>query len=136
MDDCFQIEIMTREKVKFRGEVDYVKLPGWEGEIGVLKNHAPLIALLQPGECKLRYNKKDVFMAIGDGFAKIRDNNVLVLVSFARDPEEIDVEEAESVLKEEEAYFKGHTHEISEFDPHRLRLLRAKACLAVARGKE
>lgn len=132
-EDSFYLEIMTSEKIIFKGKVEYLRLPGREGEMGILKNHAPLIALLQPGECQIRYNKNDILMALGDGFVKINDNKVLVIVSFALNPGEIDTEEQRQIIKEEEGYFKEMKGEGLEFEMHRMRLLRAKACLRVAK---
>jgi F-type H+-transporting ATPase subunit epsilon len=128
----FSVEIITSEKTKFQGEVAYIRLAGYEGEMGILKNHAPLIALLQPGECHLRTGDIDRYLALSDGFVKVQENRILVIVSFALEPEEIDVEEQEKIVREEESFFKGMASEGPQFAIHRLRLLRARACLRVA----
>jgi F-type H+-transporting ATPase subunit epsilon len=127
------MELVTREKVRFKGDVEYLKLPGWEGEMGILHNHAPLIAILRPGEAMARAEGQDYYMAIGDGFVKVHDNKVLVLVSFALRPEEIEVKENEAIVKEEEQYIHDRQGAVDESDPHRMRLAVAKACISVAK---
>ncbi|MDQ7824808.1 MAG: ATP synthase F1 subunit epsilon [Candidatus Eremiobacteraeota bacterium] len=130
--NLFYCEIVSREKVKFKGDVEYLLLPGWEGEMGILKNHAPLVAMLRPGETRLRIDGSDTSLATGEGFVTVKKNKVLVVTSFALSREEIEVDEAEQQLSEERAFLKGCTTELSEFDEHRLRKMRAMACLKVA----
>ncbi len=121
--------------MRFKGDVEYLQIPGWEGEMGILKNHAPLIALLRPGEAMARAEGRDYYMAIGDGFVKVKDNKVLVLVSFALRPEEIDRGENEAIIKEEELNLHNAKDLPDESDPRRIRLASAKACLDMARSR-
>ena len=58
-----QLDIVTPEKMAFSDEVDSVVVPGSEGEMGILKSHAPLVTTLQPGE--LRYDKDEEGTAFG-----------------------------------------------------------------------
>jgi len=74
-------------------------------------------------------------MAIGDGFVKVKDNKVLVLVSFALRPEEIDRGENEAIIKEEELNLHNAKDLPDESDPRRIRLASAKACLDMARSR-
>ena len=64
-----KLEIVTPEARIFSDDVDTVVLPGYEGEMGVLPAHAPLVTTLKPGE--LRYTKggKTTEMAVGEGGA-------------------------------------------------------------------
>ncbi|MEN9975734.1 MAG: synthase subunit epsilon, partial [Verrucomicrobiota bacterium] len=50
------LEIVTPEKKVFSGEVDNVYLPGEEGEIGVLPQHAGLVTALKPGELRTQHD--------------------------------------------------------------------------------
>lgn len=134
-ESSFYVEIVTSENVKFKGDVEYLRLPGSGGEMGILKNHAPLIALLQPGEGQIRQDGKDIFIALSDGLVKITENKVLVVVSYAFFPDEIDVEEQERVVKDEDCYLKGTTGLEPESAMHKLRLLRARVNLKVARER-
>ena len=66
-----KLEIVTPEALIFSDVVDTVVLPGYEGEMGVLPAHAPLVTTLLPGE--LRYTKagKTVEMAVGEGLVEV-----------------------------------------------------------------
>ena len=48
-----QLEVLTPDKLLYRGEVDYVQMPGINGSFGVLNNHAPLISALGKGMVKV-----------------------------------------------------------------------------------
>jgi F0F1-type ATP synthase epsilon subunit len=96
--------------------VSYLKLQGWEGEMGILKNHAPLISLLRPGDLHVRCDDREEHMALGDGFIKVKDNSVLIVVSSALQPDEMAGEEARILAEEEERYREEHRRVFGESD--------------------
>ncbi len=96
--------------------MSYLQLQGLEGEMGILKNHAPLVALLRPGDLVARYDDREEHMALGDGFVKVRDNRVLIVVSSALRPDEMAGEEARLVAEEEEKYREEHRRVFGESD--------------------
>ena len=69
-----QLEIVTPEARIFSDEVDSVVLPGFEGEMGVLPMHAPLVTTLQPGELRFMKAGKETGMAVGEGLAVNADD--------------------------------------------------------------
>ena len=74
------LEIITPEKVAFKGEVTSVKLPGKAGEFEVLKNHAPIISTLTKGA--IRIIKADNNIKIFDvngGVIEMQKNKIIVL---------------------------------------------------------
>ena len=85
-----QLEIVTPEARVFSDEVDSVVLPGAEGELGVLPQHAPLVTTLKPGE--LRYTKasKVLEYCVGEGLVEITGSAVRVLTDIALDEAGID----------------------------------------------
>jgi F-type H+-transporting ATPase subunit epsilon len=87
-----RLEIVTPEKRTFSDTVDLVVIPGVEGEMGVLENHAPLVTTLAPGE--LRYTKGGVEneLAVGEGVVEITGSTVSVLTDLAI--AETDIDEA------------------------------------------
>ena len=87
-----RLEIVTPEKRTFSDTVDLVVIPGVEGEMGVLENHAPLVTTLAPGE--LRYTKGGVEheLAVGEGVVEITCSTVSVLTDLAI--AETDIDEA------------------------------------------
>jgi F-type H+-transporting ATPase subunit epsilon len=99
----FQVEVLTPEGQVFSDEVEMVSTRTTTGSIGVLANHAPLMAILEPTELRLYKSESDVVnYAQGEGYLQVVDNEVLVLVEEAIAPEEIDKSNFESRLKEAE----------------------------------
>ena len=92
-------EVVTAERVVFRGEADMVIAPGVEGQMGILPRHAPLLAALQEGELIIRgvggALEEDVSMAIGGGFVEVLNDRVVVLADSAERADEIDEDRAE-----------------------------------------
>jgi F-type H+-transporting ATPase subunit epsilon len=98
--------IVTQERTVYSGDVDYISLPGTEGVMGVLPNHAPLLTALDFGEVMVRVNGDEMFFAIGGGFAEIRPNQVIVLADSAERADDIDTERAEKARQQAEQAMK------------------------------
>jgi len=81
MEGSFRTEIISPEKVIFSGECSMMTLPGYEGDMSILKNHIPIITFLRPGLIKLidSSEKSEVFF-IQDGVVEFF-NNILVILS-------------------------------------------------------
>ena len=97
----YPVRIVTPEGSAFDDEAQIVVLPGVAGELGVLANHAPLMAILEPTELRLYRSESDVVrLAQGEGYLQVVDNSALVLVEEAIPPENIDRGAFESRLRE------------------------------------
>jgi F-type H+-transporting ATPase subunit epsilon len=71
------------------------------GSIGILANHAPLMAILDPTELRLYKSDSDVVkFAQGEGYLQVVDNSALVLVEEAVDPDNLDRSDLESRLED------------------------------------
>lgn len=79
----FQLEIVTPDGEVFSGSVNSVVLPGVEGEIEILSNHAAMLAMLQPGLSRYTAGNDAVKLVTGSGFVQVADNKVSVLVELA-----------------------------------------------------
>jgi F-type H+-transporting ATPase subunit epsilon len=78
-DRKIRVSIISPESVIFEGDADQVVAPAWDGEVGILRNHAPLMVLLGTGEVRLqRGNMEDRFFVTG-GFLQVADNVVTIL---------------------------------------------------------
>jgi len=91
------LKIVTPEKLLFDEEVSQVNVSTDLGQLGILPNHASLMAKLTPGELIIKKGTKTDVLAIGDGFLQVSDNTLTVmtdLASFADDIDEKVVEEA------------------------------------------
>jgi F-type H+-transporting ATPase subunit epsilon len=99
----FQCEVLTPEGQVFSDEVEMVSTRTTTGSIGVLANHAPLMAILEPTELRLYRSDSDIVrFAQGEGYLQVVENEVLVLVEEAIAPDDIDKSNFDSRLKEAE----------------------------------
>jgi F-type H+-transporting ATPase subunit epsilon len=97
----FPVEVLTPEGKVFDDEVEMVSTRTTTGSIGVLANHAPLMAILEPTELRLFKSESDVVrFAQGEGYLQVVDNSALVLVEEAIPPDRIDRSNFEARLKE------------------------------------
>ena len=104
-----RVEVLTPEGQVFDGEVAMVSTRTKVGSLGILANHAPLMAMLDPTELALYENKEDGLnanrenatrFAQSEGYLQVADNRVLVLVEDAIPPDQVDRGEIESKLEE------------------------------------
>jgi len=111
--------VITPEEVIYDGEADLVIARIADGDIGVLVDHSPLVSTMEPGEVRIREDDEQHVYAISDGFFKVSENLVQVLVEEAVVPEDIDIDETENRVEEAEREIS----EISEEAEDRDRLL-------------
>jgi len=97
-----KFEITTPERVVYTDEVDSITIPTAKGEITVLPDHIPLIALLVPGELHIKKGNEEELMAVSGGFIEVRKDKVIVLSDTAELAHEIDVEAVEEAKKRAE----------------------------------
>ena len=94
--------IITPERPVFDDEADLVIVRIADGEIGVLVDHAPTVSTVEIGDVRIRQGEEWSVYATSDGFFKVSENLVQVLVEEAVPLEEIDVGEAENRVEEAE----------------------------------
>jgi F-type H+-transporting ATPase subunit epsilon len=107
-ESTFPVEVLTPEGEVFRGDVVQVSTRTGVGEIGVLANHAPMLAALKPTELRLHLSGSEVKrFAQAHGMMQVFANRAQVLVEEAIPPDELDsgalkqeLEDAERRLKE------------------------------------
>ena len=98
---AFPVEVLTPEGQVFSDEVEIVSTRTTTGPIGLLANHAPLMAILEPTELRLYKSDSDVVsFAQGEGYLQVVDNSALVLVEEAIAPDDLDRSNIESKLKD------------------------------------
>jgi F-type H+-transporting ATPase subunit epsilon len=93
------LDIVTAERMVYYDNVDMVIAPGFEGQLGILPHHTPLMTTLLPGELRVKKGDEEVSLAISGGFLEVRPDRVVVLADAAERAEEIDVERAEEARK-------------------------------------
>ncbi len=101
-----RLEIVTPEATAYSEDVNFVVLPGSEGEMGVYPKHVPLLTTLKPGELRVLKDGRETTLAVGEGFVEIRGDAVSVLTDMALEPAQIDVEAAEKAVERAKAAMK------------------------------
>lgn len=94
MFENLNTKIVTQEQVIFAGPADSIVVPAAGGQMGILKNHAPLMAALAVGVLKIHdgADKKDYF-AVSGGFVQVKNNRVIILADRAVNAEKVNREE-------------------------------------------
>jgi len=75
-----RIKILTPEKTVFDAEAESVRVPGEAGAFEVLKNHAPILSSLVPGEVRVISEKRELTYMVSKGFFEFSHNNGVILV--------------------------------------------------------
>jgi len=104
-------------------EVDYVSLPGSEGDFGVLPGHTPFFTVLRPGTMWYRIGAEKHVLLVAMGFVEVLPDAVTVLAQVAERAEDLDEARAEAGMKRAEEVLSVGTHEI-DFERARLAMLR------------
>nr|YP_009237956.1 ATP synthase CF1 epsilon subunit [Pseudomuriella schumacherensis]AMO01382.1 ATP synthase CF1 epsilon subunit [Pseudomuriella schumacherensis] len=94
-----QISILTPERPFWTGQAEEIILPTETGEMGVLKNHAPIITGLDVGAMLVRTKDEWNSFAIMGGFAVVKKNKVTILANEAESAEKIDTDEAKNAFE-------------------------------------
>jgi F-type H+-transporting ATPase subunit epsilon len=133
--NSFPVEVLTPEGKVFEDEVEMVSTRTTIGSIGVLANHAPLMAILEPTELRLYKSESDVVrFAQGEGYLQVVDNSALVLVEEAIAPDDIDRSAFESRLKEARDAAERADEDSEERSRAQREVKRYEAFLEVAGG--
>ncbi|HQY92117.1 MAG: F0F1 ATP synthase subunit epsilon [Caldilinea sp.] len=97
-----KVDIVTPEKMLYSGEVEMVTLPGANGQMGVLRGHAPLLSTLDIGEIVLHRRDGNDYIAVSGGVVEVRPDKVTILADVAEPGEEIDEDRARTALERAE----------------------------------
>jgi F-type H+-transporting ATPase subunit epsilon len=103
--------IITPEQPVFDDEVDLVIARIADGELGVLVDHAPTVSTVEIGDVRIQQGEEWSVYATSDGFFKVSENLVQILVEEAVPAEEIDAAEAETRVEEAERQLSGASEE-------------------------
>jgi F-type H+-transporting ATPase subunit epsilon len=94
------VNVVTAERsVLTETDVDMVVAPAYEGEVGILPRHAPLLTTLRPGSLRIKKDGQESELALGGGFLQVNQDRVLILADAAERADEIDQERAEAARR-------------------------------------
>lgn len=105
----FPVEVLTPEGEVFNDEVEMVSTRTATGSIGILANHTPLLAMLDPTELRLYRSENEIVKyAQGEGYLQVADGRALILVEEAHTPQQLDASDlAEKLRAAEDAYARA-----------------------------
>ena len=101
MSDKFTLEIISPDGTILKLETPEVVIPSYEGEMGILKDHIPLITFLRPGLIKIKDNKETSFF-VEEGTVEFANNNLLILTSTSKELSAIDQSSIQNQITEAE----------------------------------
>ncbi|MDD5936074.1 MAG: ATP synthase F1 subunit epsilon [Clostridiales bacterium] len=113
-DRLFQLRVISPDRIFFEGEADMIEVKTTEGDMGILKGHIPLTAIVAPGMLKIINGKDEKVAALLDGFIEVLSDRVTILAESCEWPEEIDVHRAEEAKLRAERRLQGSEGEINE----------------------
>lgn len=134
-DHKLDVEVLTPEGEVFEGEVQQVSTRTEVGEIGILANHAPLLAALRPTELRLHVSDSETKRyAQAHGWLQMFDNRARLLVEEAIAPEDLDAGRLKEQLADAEKRCSEHDEGSADFARAAKDRERAEAFLAIAQG--
>ena len=101
MSEKFKVEIISPERSILETESSEVIIPSYEGEMGILKDHIPLITFLRPGIIRI-INEKEKTFFVEEGTVEFANNNLLILTSKAKEVSKMDKKLIEFLIEEAE----------------------------------
>jgi len=99
-------EIVSQDRQVFSGDADMVIVPGIQGEMGILPNHAPLLSTLKFGILRVRYMGQEQIFTIAGGVIEVQPDLVTVMADAAENVHEIDISRAEAAKRRAEEILK------------------------------
>ena len=108
--------VITPEEVIYDGEANLIIARIADGDLGVLVDHSPLVSTVEVGEVRIKEGDDQLVYATSDGFFKVSENLVQVLVEEAVSVEEIDIDAAETRVEEAERELSEVSEEAEDRD--------------------
>ena len=103
MPENFAVEIISPDKSILKTEGTEVTIPSYEGQMGILKDHIPLITFLRPGLITIKENSNEKIFFIEDGTVEFSNNSLLILTSTAKSLDSLDKNSIDTIIKDSEA---------------------------------
>ena len=102
MSDKFTVEIISPDQTILKQETNEVIIPSFEGQMGILNNHIPLITFLRPGIITIKAEGEKKYY-VEEGTVEFLNNNLLILTSTAKDVDNLDKTQINDLIQKAEA---------------------------------
>ena len=99
MSENFAVEIISPDKSILKSEAVEVTIPSYEGQMGILKDHIPLITFLRPGLIIIKENSGEKIFFIEDGTVEFSNNSLLILTSTAKSLDSLEKNSIDTIIK-------------------------------------
>ena len=129
MSEKLILSIVTPEKLLVSEEVDQVNVPGSEGDLGILYDHAPILTNLRSGQLSYEKEGETIALVFSGGYLEVTDNRVTILAETGEFLHEIDRERAERAQAQAEELLGKTDLSEEEFIEAQKKLFRAIARL-------
>jgi F-type H+-transporting ATPase subunit epsilon len=132
MPEKYTLEIITPERIFFRGEVQSVIIPTSDGYMSIQKMHEPMVASIVVGDMKLQIDGEWKQCTTTDGFVEVRPDETIIFSQAVEWPDEIDLRRAQEARERaEEQLRQKKSHQ--EYMQNQIALARAMVRLRVGR---
>ena len=108
----FDLEIITPDRLFWKGQAMMLELNTTEGQVGIYKRHIPMTMILQPGIMKIYAEGEKKEAAVHAGFIEILPEKITVMAEVAEWPEEIDVNRAKEAEERAQRRLQAHDPKI------------------------
>ena len=135
-EEYMQLDVVTPEKAVLSRKAIEVVAPGSQGEFGVLIGHTPFLTTLKPGQIIVKTEDRDIYLAVGGGFAEVIANRVIILAETADMAEDIDASEAKAEIDQAHEKLREFGRDDPEYTRWETRLHRAEVKLRVLENWE
>ena len=118
MTENFVVEIISPDKSILKLDAAEVIIPSYEGQMGILKDHIPLIKFLRTGLIIIKQNNEEKIFFVEDGTVEFSNNNLLILTSTAINLDSLEKNSIDIIIKNSQE--KINTNEISDKEKYLL----------------
>ena len=107
MSEKFIVEIITPDRTILKSEASEVTIPSYEGQMGILKDHIPLITFLRPGIIAITGQEEKKYY-VEEGTVEFSNNNLLILTSSVKDLKNLEKASIDNLIADAEKKLKSN----------------------------
>ncbi|MDH4396267.1 MAG: F0F1 ATP synthase subunit epsilon [Limnobacter sp.] len=109
-----QVDVVSAEELIYSGEVEFVALPGEQGELGIYPKHTPLITRIKPGTVRMKIagQSEDEVVFVNGGILEVQPNRVTVLADTAVRAADLDEAKAAEAKRLAEEAMANHDSDV------------------------
>ena len=118
MSENFVVEIISPDKSILKSDAHEVISPSYEGQMGILKNHVPLITFLRPGFINIKKDNEEIKFFVEEGTIEFLSDNLIILTSTCESLDNLNSENVKEIISKSQK--KINQNEISDKEKYLL----------------